>query len=83
MKCAERTVRKNGKCVQVNPLCNTYADDGCCTTCYPGFKLDGQNCVVAPPTTPPPPPVVTPTNPNTPVTPPIDPLCAKFNGTKC
>lgn len=37
---------QDGKCKEVNPSCREYqAATGSCTSCYIGFKLDGQACV--------------------------------------
>lgn len=36
-----------GTCVPVNPLCNAYNSNGACLTCYPGYVINGANCIVA------------------------------------
>ena len=37
----------NNKCVPVNPLCNQYLSNGACTSCYPGYQVQGGTCILA------------------------------------
>jgi len=52
-QCVYRTIKDaNGKCVEVNPQCNTFnATSGACLSCFPGWNLVGNTCVL--PTPPP------------------------------
>jgi hypothetical protein len=46
-QCATRTYNYNGVCTAVNTLCNTWSNqNGNCLTCYNGYILNGNNCVL-------------------------------------
>jgi len=34
-------------CTQNNPLCKTSSNTGTCLTCYPGYVIQGQTCVIS------------------------------------
>ena len=47
IKCSERFYINAGKCLPVNPLCQGYSEiNGQCTSCYPGYSVDGGKCIV-------------------------------------
>lgn len=37
----------DNKCIPINPLCDTYNQKGACLTCFKGYQILGDNCVVA------------------------------------
>lgn len=37
----------SNSCVPVDPLCNAYSQNGACLTCYPGYSINGQRCIIA------------------------------------
>lgn len=45
--CPYRTVLKDGACVKVSDLCNTWNGvTGDCTSCFYGYKLSGGACII-------------------------------------
>lgn len=45
--CPYRTVKKDGQCIAVNDLCNTWDEtSGACTSCYGGYKLADGVCII-------------------------------------
>lgn len=46
-QCAPRSFNFNGVCTAVNTLCNTWNNiNGYCLTCYNGYILNGNTCIV-------------------------------------
>lgn len=46
-QCSTRSYNFNGVCTAVNTLCNTWNNNnGFCLTCYNGYILNGNNCVL-------------------------------------
>ena len=44
-ECYKGFVAINGKCSVQNPLCKTIdITNGACTTCWPGYAFNGNNC---------------------------------------
>jgi hypothetical protein len=37
----------SNSCVPVDPLCKTYSQNGACLSCYPGYSINGQRCIVS------------------------------------
>lgn len=48
IECSQRAVDVNGVCTEVNPLCNSFDHQGNCLTCFSGYLLQNNNCVLAP-----------------------------------
>ena len=50
LRCASRAYfNEQGVCTGVSELCKTFDQlDGSCKTCYPGFKIEDDQCVQAP-----------------------------------
>ena len=47
MKCYARFYANRGLCWRVSPLCRTYdKDKGFCLSCYQGYRLDENECLV-------------------------------------
>ena len=40
-------VGSGGLCVPVNPLCKDFESNGGCKSCYPGYNLSGNQCIVS------------------------------------
>jgi hypothetical protein len=40
-------VGSGGLCVPVNPLCKDFEGNGGCKSCYPGYNLSGNQCIVS------------------------------------
>jgi proprotein convertase subtilisin/kexin type 5 len=48
LQCSRSAYFKNGVCVESNTLCKTFdSTNGACTSCYYGYTIQGDNCVVA------------------------------------
>jgi hypothetical protein len=46
-KCSFRFVRaSDGVCEPVNPLCATWDLSGACLTCYPGYEICENGCIM-------------------------------------
>ena len=47
-KCFSRYyLNQQNQCVNVNPLCKTYNNNGLCLSCYPGYTLQTGNCFIS------------------------------------
>ena len=46
--CYDRFYLDSNTCREVNPLCKGYnSSNGACTSCYVGYIVEGQSCVIA------------------------------------